>query len=100
MKPKKFTPGPWVMKYHGNGVVEVLDGDDLPIVNWVGFDDSTKTLETRKANALLIAAAPDLLEILKTVLRQLERLRNCNNHAPWQLIEEVSAAIAKAEGGQ
>ncbi len=101
MKPKTFTPGPWIAVHdHDKNFVEPQS--PTPNEDYIAYCSGQGDfgIEVAAANARLISTAPDLLETLKTVLKQLENLRNCNNHAPWELIEEVRAAIAKAEGGQ
>lgn len=59
----QHTPGPWKGKrvslpltssiYH-----EVHCGEKTPIVNWAGFDDSTRTKKQHLANAELLGLAP------------------------------------------
>ena len=85
----KHTPGPWeVWEPHGEVYVIPCDMDDnvarlLGSPNW-----DWKEL---KANANLIAAAPELLEAAKLVLDELEY---DSYEAVWRLAE----AVAKAEG--
>ena len=78
------TPGPWtavawakVQDARGNCVAKTHDA------RWTSI-----SLDEGAANARLIAAAPELLAALKTVLRD-----GCGG---WD--EMVRAAIAKAEG--
>lgn len=95
----KHTPGPWhvctathpdlgpiraVATQEGDGVDCVCIVDQLP-----GCDEST-------ANALLIAAAPDLLEALKLADAT---LLGANMNA-GVVERKVKAAIAKATGEQ
>lgn len=79
-----FTPGPWTVS---------KQGDDFNITynehgNWLAtvFDDDDPVSGRPEADARLIAAAPDLLEALKSAT---------TSSPDWELI---TSAIAKAEG--
>lgn len=79
----KHTPGPWLADVAAdeNECVELFvrrDGDAVAIAGDI----------SSRANAQLIAAAPDLLEALKDALE----------HIPMTLQGRALAAIAKAEG--
>jgi hypothetical protein len=103
------TPGPWIAEFFPNDdedgpaaegdvyytgeFFRVLDVDDDP-VEYISL--------SRASNARLIAAAPEMLEALKTILADWEAIPedeqvpdeiNVNEH--W---DAVRAAIAKAEG--
>jgi len=71
----KHTPGPWEIFYARTGKHEtiaiMLSGTRREIVSWVGFDASAFPKQNR-ANARLIAAAPDLLKELKEALESLK----------------------------
>ena len=93
-----FTPGPW----HRN-VDEEGHNPDICVTDRRGdilCDIGGGLLETRLANARLIAAAPDLLAACK------EAAHRMRHHlvvaSPWgnEVVEELEAAIAKAEGKQ
>lgn len=89
----QYTPGPWE--------ADLIDSDIPPY--WIVKDqygDTAKVIgpaydtET-KANARLIAAAPELLEALKTLVRRVER---ANAHTTLGCaVEPARAAITKAE---
>ena len=107
MSKNKFTPGPWDLK-NGCEVFGPLGGDsgdgsrceasDGWKVAEVGYYDSfvdgeltALGEEPRKANAKLICAAPDMLEVLQS-------LENDAGQMPdfmWQAVQKV---IAKATG--
>ncbi len=92
---EQHTPGPWKV-YHallrpqfpGNKIIEVQEANGNAVVRWAGFDDSDRLKRTHLANARLIAAAPDLLEALRGVLRVADRKTD--------EFDAARAAIAKA----
>lgn len=82
------TPGPWhvgVKTYHAGRDVYGPKGESVAIT-----DDVMTDIDEAKANARLIAAAPDLLEAAKLGLMALD------DTAPDYAA--IKAAIAKAEG--
>lgn len=89
----KTTPGPWVWPVTGPTVLGKDDGSSTfapvcRIVPGLAAD----------GNARLIAAAPDMLATLKGILSYVED-GNVVELRPCGFVEEVKAAIAKAEGG-
>lgn len=99
----KHTPGPW-----GRGRSIYLRGDrDGPSFGWLMACEpgSPEDLEAR-ANARLIAAAPDMLEALKEYDRIMlaawpggvAEMQACRDHPAHDLWPQVRSAIAKAEG--
>lgn len=66
MSNTKFTPGPWVRRYHANGVnyvSKLTDSEDDAAIASIGsmvFPDGCDT-----ANAHLIAAAPEMYQALE-----------------------------------
>ena len=93
----KHTPGPWFTweggVYAGRPKVKKrgeLSGYDAKICE---MDDMDGTARSRKANARLIAAAPDLLEACRSAWWNSLDL-------PESVREMLSAAIAKATGEQ
>jgi len=93
MDNAQHTPGPWVYGKTGyvkSGdcyIAEVLHGPDCPDADEV------------KANARLIAAAPDLLAALEKCVRELQRYENPQNIVTSLQLDAL-AAIAKAKGVQ
>jgi len=101
----EYTRGEWEAvfgEYQGNGEFVVYQGDtgticrgDNEMIDW-------------KANAILIAAAPDLLEALKETISELNRayewmlennkMSDVISTQRKSTIEKGKAAIAKAEG--
>ena len=85
----EFTPGPW--RAEGDSIIAVLpNGAAVEIAR----SNPLKELRTASeyANALLIAAAPDMLEALQTLCSIL----NANGYGT----DHANAAIARARGEQ
>lgn len=82
----KHTPGPWKIIDHGEDTISITDAVQDEGVCVVG---SAYERTTIKANAKLIAAAPELLDALVNCLDMLEAGDR----------EQVVALIAKATGG-
>ena len=78
----KHTPGPWSI--NGNKI----DGNGYHIVSV----NSHRTSDG-EANARLIAAAPELLEIVKSILAD-----DMMQYLPAEYIEKIRSSIAKATG--
>lgn len=101
----KHTPGPWVV-----GSSDFLDqwvcidapsGDpDLDYESWEGIamaygchESPSKGLKKAKANAMLLSAAPELLDALEELIAATQHLDPCQATA-----DKARAAIAKAKG--
>lgn len=98
----QHTPGPWRV-YEGplrrgfpTPIIEIKAArSDRPVVNWQGFDDGNVPAEIHRANARLIAAAPDLLAALKLAKSLFDantKIGRIGDHT------QINAAIDKAEG--
>ena len=98
---KKHTPGPWkiaerrfVYAFNAQGTnsfhASVSPGH-IP-----GYDDE----ETQQANALLIAAAPDLLEALKRIIKSSACQNNCRSDDMGCDTRFAEYVIAKATDSQ
>ncbi len=93
------TPGPWV---NSSGYITATDGSEITDVAWSGSDPEGK------ANARLIAAAPEMLATLQRLREVFEQLsdgdwRHMDATYVDQLIESdgllgCDKVIAKAEG--
>jgi hypothetical protein len=90
----EHTPGPWVLLDSLRGPRIVADdADATPVCDTIGGNH-----QHAKADALLIAAAPDLLAALQEIVADLDdECGNpvCGDCAPWR---RARAAIAKATG--
>ena len=87
----KHTKGPWTATKHDQHWVRVNVTIKASGNTWVAFmPDEDK--EERMANARLMAAAPDLLDALESLL---EQTRQYGHNAE---ITAAEAAIVKAKG--
>ncbi len=92
---KAHTPGPWdkIVKMEGFTAV----GANTLIARV--FSTAFRDVENEAANARLIAAAPELLEVAQLIVQWAKD--NDRGHEGSELLEilsETSRAIAKAEG--
>lgn len=101
----KHTPGPWFIKPVSNATVEgnlnIIQtesptGKGYHISYSTSWDDNEDTKIEAKANANLIAAAPDLLEALQAMLSKAYK-QNWNDQYPDE-VSKAQAAISKALG--
>ena len=92
MTTAKHTPGPWYATTMGEaGWVDVFaHGVDIPIA-------STRH-QDQEANARLICAAPDMLDVLKELEESAEYWSDYD--VPVGIVDRINAAIAKAEGSE
>ena len=98
MSAFKGTPGPWRVGRQNN----IQTAHESPL-NWKGIAQYMGSGQEAEANARLIAAAPDLLEVAQ---RSADALRSAgiepratsDNPLEW-LLHQTEAAIAKATGG-
>lgn len=102
----KHTPGPWTVLMAPAGARIESEYASVVLVGCdeIGADDVERLSHEAKANARLIAAAPELLEALKEAERLLAKafgeppaLASYTNDG-HRAIRDARAAIAKAEG--
>jgi hypothetical protein len=86
-KENKFTPGPWYVEETNPEEYDINTGDGGENIAFVSIEP-----QARAANALLIAAAPELLEALQGLLPMWES----GIEEPW--VKKARAAIKKAIG--
>lgn len=87
------TPGPWNIRDEHSGLYLLFgDGSGFPLPTVTSRDATGKQ---GRANAHLMAAAPDLLVALKGLLGEIESYEFDGNAAT--ACEKARAAIAKAE---
>lgn len=98
---KKHTPGPWVVKHSLShpqwNVVGLQLGHKYKIARCPYPHDLEK--DEARVNAVLIAAAPDLLQALEEVLA---KIGGPNMDPIWfeEEYERIKAVIRKAKGGE
>ncbi len=90
----KHTPGPWSSQDREKQVSVPLRSVDCERIGFsVGFVSGHLQQEAA-ANARLIAAAPDLLEVLKTICDEQDTRQG---YASVEAYDKARAAIKKAE---
>ena len=91
MTTPKHTPGPWAgREYDENWHIIVREGKEeivVAIANNSGIEDR----ETMLANARLIAAAPDLLDILEEIV-----IIQCQEHCDYRFTEDQAYHCARS----
>lgn len=89
----KHTPGPW----HLDGMLVLSDGHSPRTVATVAHDQQglRRGMETSEANALLIAAAPDLLEACMLAMKATS-IKAFETMDDQQAHDAIVAAITKA----
>jgi hypothetical protein len=96
----KHTPGPWHAGSTTNptaiGPITDNMGTGTALLPVCHIADRTE----KHANARLIAAAPDLLEALKSVLESVPFAAYRGDGELEEVEQKVKRAIAKAEGGK
>jgi hypothetical protein len=88
----KHTRGPWTIERYGGDSL-VVHSDAETRVCFMATPGVLGSLSNIKANARLIAAAPEMLEALRN-------LENDDGAIPAHAWALVQAAIAKATGGE
>jgi hypothetical protein len=91
MSKAAHTPGPWYVDSCDDDLVYASNGLRIALCSCEGQDDEIPTEVT--ANALLIAAAPDLLECAEAVLASWEKGDLAG------AVRQLDAAVANAKGG-
>jgi len=88
----KHTPGPWTVESDGTSIAcSTQVFITAPAPDGAGLDEE-------KANAALIAAAPELLDALHVLLEQYRKLFDNNDSQQVQAYYDAKAAITKAKG--
>ena len=87
------TPGPWLQAktQPRHVIVDGPDGRPKKLIAGVASESAVFTDAEWRANARLIAAAPELLSVLELVA-------SCPEEAECTWIDAIHAALAKARG--
>ncbi len=86
----KHTPGPWFVMG-----CDVKPLGDRPFICWTGTPE--RKLEEARANARLIAAAPEMLEVCEHALSVLNA-KEIDALQAFTMVERLKAVINKARG--
>jgi hypothetical protein len=95
------TPGPWLTTKSAIGTwhIHLQDGSTLAEVGDGPFEDDKAQVE---ANALLIAAAPEMLEAIENQILNWEALMSGewdgNHDSIRNTLRRLNAVVAKANG--
>ena len=87
----KHSPTPWILTETPTHVTVRSANNEL-----IFHDD--KRLPEVLADARLVSAAPDLLEVLEELLSMCQRQEDFHDDDDGCMFERASAAIAKARG--
>ncbi len=98
----KWTPGPWVAVPPRLGAAITIYSGDVPIATTSSnTSPATMAMHRRgkvKANARLIAAAPDLYEAAEAAMQCIGELPP--TQARVEVVQMLQAALSKATGSQ
>lgn len=91
---KKFTEGEWIVDKNRDTVcIDILCNDEVVATCWDDYD----CVDQLRANAKLIAAAPDLLEALNDLVLASDLSSNSPVVVNWnELINNAKKSIKKA----
>lgn len=97
----EHTSGPWSIRYLSGIDMEIVS-ENGKICHFSGLSHSVELMNEHeseeKANANLVAAAPDLLSALEEALPGIEELNGEFQEGWDSTIEKIEAAIKKARG--
>jgi len=98
----KHTPAPWFYTTEGKNALGLVEEDGTNIMHMATLENSTAA-SCMEANARLIAAAPDLLAALQTILAIDVKGHELRDRLQFStdgraIIEQCNKAIAKAIG--
>ena len=89
----KFTPGPWKLIIEGSNPEEhdmvIKDGKGCVLVWWTAVEG---VFDEEEANANLIAAAPEIYEVLQIIVGQV------GHTWPKWMLDMAELTLAKADG--
>ena len=95
----KHTPGPFEIRYPEGFIYTIIDGNGRTVATIDGQHGDLETSEEHEerhlADAKLIAAAPDMLSVLRDVLEELTTTTEYNP-AMNDLTSKIDSVIKKA----
>jgi hypothetical protein len=97
MSESKHTPGPWFFGHVGTAALWIGPHYNKTPVAHVDHD-MEYARDNSRANARLIAAAPDMYEALSDLIRLIENV--APDYSGCIAVANARAAIAKAEGAR
>lgn len=97
MSAAQHTRGPRHTGGHAGVEMVIYDKDGWAIADARPYH-SKRTFPEAQANAQLVAAAPELLEVLQLVAPELRGLAFASSTAA-ELVAKIDAVLAKATGG-
>lgn len=98
MTAAAYTPGPWKPRRHiATSCHDIDAADGLPVAFTSGYriDEATEA-----ANARVLAAAPDMLDLLREIEVPAVDVGGGDLRVNYDLMGRIRAAIAKATGAQ
>lgn len=88
----QHTPAPWTLQEHEHEPCQLIGNGTIHIADIYMTD-----FPAGKADSLLIAAAPELLQTLKDIQRNAQVMNQAEPNRVWSAIDDAAgAAIAKA----
>jgi hypothetical protein len=93
----KHTPGPWKVEHRGYKYIVSKSRDGYITRDVCRMDGSTMAAFAQEANAHLISAAPDMLDVLLRAKDAIEALDGTSADNE-KLVDDYRAVIAKVEG--
>lgn len=101
MSEPKFTPGPWTAIQHGDGIYTwtIRGNDEMEDRTLAIVGVGTPNLNRDEANMHLISAAPEMYNMLQSVLDECA-ICDPNFHYPGDcdLRGQIEAVLKKARG--
>ena len=91
-----FTKGQWISRSEGIGVVDDSDTQTYGMLRFVARVDEYDFESQSKANANLIAAAPDMYDVIESIINTWDGPLYRHEMAPN--IDKARKALAKARG--
>lgn len=92
------TPGPWKMGRNGKQSYRNIESSDNILIATCWPYGNVEDLLIANANAQLISAAPELLQVVKELLNSDIAMREEDEGNESKLLNKIRSMVAKAEG--